>query len=324
MPDTPLVSILMCAYNAGDYLSPALQSVLSQSWPNFEVVVIDDGSTDGSIGTAPELSDKRVRLVRQENTGRPIALNRGLALCRGELIAFQDADDLAEPTRIANQAAVMRDEPDLVAAFCGHYLLIGDRRVAPRYPAKDRVACATDIEAFHMPAHDPTGMWRKSLIAGETYDPDLRIAHAVDYITRLGERYPMRVVGEPLYGYRVHVSSLTQTDPKRRMHELDTIFRRACARRGVDPEALGGEARNVGKTGKRRNKDNNLAGHFIESVHEQRDRGLRGSAIWSALRCSLLAPVDAHYQKALAYALMPEFLRQRLRGRAARNSLVAH
>lgn len=100
----PLVSVVIASYNMGQYITQAVDSVLQQHWPNLEVIVVDDGSTDNT----PEVmaaydGDKRVRYIRNENQGQPKAKNCGINHTRGEFIAFCDADDLWEPNKLIVQ-----------------------------------------------------------------------------------------------------------------------------------------------------------------------------------------------------------------------------
>jgi glycosyltransferase involved in cell wall biosynthesis len=84
----PLVSVLMPAYNAGIYLAPAVRSVLEQSHDNLELIIIDDGSTDGAVDALKQiLTDSRIRWIRQDNMGKPVAMNRALQLAQGAFYA---------------------------------------------------------------------------------------------------------------------------------------------------------------------------------------------------------------------------------------------
>src|SRR5687767_14591739 len=97
----PLVSVIICTYNAGNYLRDAITSILSQTHRNLEVLVVDDGSSDGSAEAAHKtINDERVRWLNQNNAGKPVALNRALNEIRGEFYAIQDADDISHPSRI--------------------------------------------------------------------------------------------------------------------------------------------------------------------------------------------------------------------------------
>lgn len=111
--DLPLVSVVIPAYNAAATLAATLDSVLAQTWPHLEIVVVDDGSLDGT----PDILARyalRVRGLRQPNGGLAAARNAGLAAARGEFIALLDADDLCEPERIGAQVAFMAGRPDVV------------------------------------------------------------------------------------------------------------------------------------------------------------------------------------------------------------------
>lgn len=115
MTPSPLrISCVIPVFNGADYLAESLESVLSQTHPPFEVIVVDDGSTDSTPAVA-QAYGSRIRYVRQDNAGPAAARNRGVELSLGELVAFQDADDLWHPTKLARQVArfVARPELDL-------------------------------------------------------------------------------------------------------------------------------------------------------------------------------------------------------------------
>ena len=106
-----LVTVVICVYNAGDFLRPAVESILNQTYPELEVLIVDDGSTDGCVSTIEDIRDSRIRILRQENEGKPAAMNYALSESRGEFYVVQDADDLSFPKRIERQLQCMRDHP---------------------------------------------------------------------------------------------------------------------------------------------------------------------------------------------------------------------
>lgn len=114
---SPLVSVVIPAYNAMVYLPEALESVLQQTFLNFEVVIVNDGSDDGIKDWAAELKDARVRLVSQENRGLAGARNRGIQESRGEYLAFLDADDCWHPTKLAKQVEVLTQSPTVGVVY---------------------------------------------------------------------------------------------------------------------------------------------------------------------------------------------------------------
>ena len=171
IPGGPLVTVIIGVYNAGEYFRPSLESILLQTYANLDIVVIDDGSTDGCIETASDLlTDRRVRLFRQANATRPVTLNRALDQARGEFYATHDADDISHPTRIERQLSALLNEPEIAAVFSGNELLIEGRAMAPLFEAKSENECRKTIESFGVPAHDPTGMYRMSLVGHMRYD----------------------------------------------------------------------------------------------------------------------------------------------------------
>ena len=101
----PMVSVLLCTYNGGRYLAASVSSILSQSFEDFELVLVDDGSTDESVKTIELIDDARINIIKKPNTGLTHSLNVGIKHCRGKYVARQDADDFSHPHRF--QAQVM-------------------------------------------------------------------------------------------------------------------------------------------------------------------------------------------------------------------------
>jgi glycosyltransferase involved in cell wall biosynthesis len=137
LPERPLFSILIRNYNYGRYIRAALESAVRQTYPNFEVVVCDDGSTDDSRAAIQEYihRDSRVRLILQENRGAAGAANAAYAVSKGQLIAFLDADDTFQPSKLEKVLAVLKAHPR--SGFCVHPMqpIHPDGRLAgPAYP----------------------------------------------------------------------------------------------------------------------------------------------------------------------------------------------
>jgi len=131
--DMNRVSIIVPAYNCARFLEAAINSVLAQSAPNFELIVVDDGSTDNTLAVAPDKAniDARVRVFSQEHSGKPaVARNAGIRQATGDFIAFLDGDDLYAPDRIARVAEVFAKFPDLDLVF--HDVLLTDELGQPQ------------------------------------------------------------------------------------------------------------------------------------------------------------------------------------------------
>jgi glycosyltransferase involved in cell wall biosynthesis len=117
----PLVTVVMPAYNAEAWIGEAVDSVLAQTMPDWELIVVDDGSTDGTAGAVRQYADRRIRLVSQPNRGPSAARNRGIALARGRYVSLLDADDWYDPRHLELTTAFLGEHAEcgLVAAnFC--------------------------------------------------------------------------------------------------------------------------------------------------------------------------------------------------------------
>lgn len=113
----PLVSVVIPVYNIRRYIGEAIQSVLDQDFPYFEILAVDDGSTDDSVAVIQSFQDSRIRICRQENRGLPGARNTGIRAARGELIAFLDGDDHWLPNKLSKHVAHMASEPSIGISF---------------------------------------------------------------------------------------------------------------------------------------------------------------------------------------------------------------
>ncbi|HEY4761650.1 MAG TPA: glycosyltransferase [Thermoguttaceae bacterium] len=118
----PLVSVIIPTYNRRQFIADAIRSVLNQSYRNIELIVVDDGSDDGTFELVRSISPA-IRYFWQPNAGVASARNRGLAEARGELIAFQDSDDIWHPRKLALQVAILRHSPSLGMAYTSHRII---------------------------------------------------------------------------------------------------------------------------------------------------------------------------------------------------------
>ena len=127
MNPSPAISVILPVYNAEAYVREAVESILAQSFTDFELIIINDGSTDGSGAILRELAvrDTRIVLIERPNGGLVSALNDGIESARAELIARMDADDVAMPERFALQHARMMEDPEL--AVLGSFIRIMDK-----------------------------------------------------------------------------------------------------------------------------------------------------------------------------------------------------
>jgi glycosyltransferase involved in cell wall biosynthesis len=108
---TPKISVILPVYNAQSYLRESIESILNQSFQDFELIMINDGSIDGSLSIMESYADQRIRIINQSNAGLPISLNRAIATAKGKYLARQDADDISLPERLSKQVAYLDDHP---------------------------------------------------------------------------------------------------------------------------------------------------------------------------------------------------------------------
>ncbi|UYP19943.1 glycosyltransferase family 2 protein [Rhodococcus sp. Z13] len=215
----PLVTVLVPAYDAAPYLREALDSILAQDLRDLELLVVDDGSTDGTDEVLAGITDPRLRVVRQDNTGLVGALNRGLDEARGTFLARMDADDIMPPGRLSAQLRAMTADPDLVV--CGtDYEMFGAIEGRVRMPRTD-AACRQRLlmGSCHCGA---SAMIRMSVLqrSGIRFRPEF--AHAEDYrfFTELaahGKMGNLPIVGY-LYRMHPHQVSAVYSDEQRAAH----------------------------------------------------------------------------------------------------------
>ncbi|MBU5612542.1 glycosyltransferase family 2 protein [Geomonas azotofigens] len=166
----PRVTVLMPVFNGAAFVTEAVESILGQSYPDFELLVIDDGSTDKSAAIVLSYDDPRIRLVKNgHNLGLIASLNRGLDLARGEYVARMDADDISRPRRLARQVAFLDSHPEV--GVCGSWVrFFPDGYVWKLPPSSEEIRC----RQFNIVgvAH-PSVMLRRGLFLehGLYYDP---------------------------------------------------------------------------------------------------------------------------------------------------------
>ncbi|MGL3819941.1 glycosyltransferase family 2 protein [Sphingopyxis sp. R3-92] len=210
----PKISVVMSVYNNAPYLPKSIESILGQTCGDFEFIVIDDGSTDGSAAIMDGYAsrDARMRVVHQENRGTIAAASRGLGLAQAELIARMDGDDIADPLRFEKQVAFL-DAHDDVGAL-GTWIRVIDEDDAPRLPGGDPPtdpATITESLRHSSPIMNPTAMMRKSVadrVGG--YRPAYRHCEDYDYWLRFSEQAKLANLPERLLLYRYYGGQVSQ------------------------------------------------------------------------------------------------------------------
>lgn len=224
----PRVTVLMSVYNGEKYLRAAIDSVLNQTFRDFEFLIIDDGSRDRSREIMAEYQDPRIRLLpNAQNIGLIGSLNAGIDAARGELIARQDCDDILEPHRLQTQVAYFDEHSD--AVLVGAWLRLIDERDAEitvwRYPE-------TDLEIrwksmFNAAVAHPAAMFRTKVVRQVGgYGRDFVLAEDYELWSRLGQQGRMYNIPQILQHYRVHTGSVTTRNDVAQSEKRAAIARR--------------------------------------------------------------------------------------------------
>lgn len=225
-----LVTVLIPVYNARNYLEEAIESVLKQTYQFMEIVVIDDGSTDDSPEILSRLAakDSRISVVRKPNGGISSALNTGLDLARGDLIARMDADDLMMPHRIATQHAYLRANPAL--GFCASYMRVIDgagRFVRSYAPAPvTHAALAAQIARREAITYTHPAVMFRTAVARNLggYNRELEPCEDTDLFGRMiTSGMPGLVIPEELLSYRLHSGSISGSKTKSQVEMLEHV-----------------------------------------------------------------------------------------------------
>lgn len=210
----PSVSVVTPVFNAGVFLRPAVESVLSQKFPDFELLLFDDGSTDGSRDYLTSLTDTRARVtLNAKNLGVAGTRNLALAEARGEFIAFLNHDDVAAPARFAAQLAFLRARSDVSLLGTAIETLDGDGQPLPAtyLPPDD-----TGIRwqgLIECPLRQSTLMVRRKFLQYHalTYNPGFRAHSDYDFVMRALQHGRAANLPEVLVQYRRHANSLSAT-----------------------------------------------------------------------------------------------------------------
>lgn len=212
-PEKNLVSVIMSNYNTPEeYLRPAIESILNQTYRNFEFIITDDCSTDNSLSIIESYSDERIKILKNEkNLGITKSLNRGLAVAKGEFVARMDADDISLETRFEKQVEFLKSHPDHIVCGTG-VEFIGDRQTKH----SDKFACRKipDKETFQIyllfgnypNIVHPTAMFNRKLMIKHniTYNENYPLAQDYRMWVSCSEAAECANINDTLLNYRVH------------------------------------------------------------------------------------------------------------------------
>ena len=227
----PLISVVMPVWNGAEYLREAVDSILDQTFSNFEFIVINDGSTDSTPDILGSYKDPRLKVFRREHAGIVSALNFGVAQAQADWIARQDADDISDPDRLELQWLSVKERPDVMLCYTDFHVLDG-QTVSPapaRFP-RSRALVGLKL-CFQCPITHGTVMFRKAafhLTGG--YREEER--HAEDYSlwARMIEQGEFVGIPKALVKLRVHQQSVSRQNQDIQNKLTEEIGIRHCER----------------------------------------------------------------------------------------------
>jgi glycosyltransferase involved in cell wall biosynthesis len=236
---SPAVSIVLPAYNRAGSIGAAIASVLRQTWTDFELIVVDDGSEDGTLDAAARIRDPRLRLIAgQNNLGAAAARNRGAAEARADWIAFQDSDDEWLPEKLEKQMARLAGTRD-AAAYCGLLTLgwlddaPGDRLAVRYVPGPAATPAEGDILAPLLVDNmigTPTLVVRRDRFeALGGFDCGSAAFEDWDFAIRLAQSGRVAFVDEPLVHQRFSPNSITRDTAAKRAGRIRLVERNRAA-----------------------------------------------------------------------------------------------
>ncbi len=232
----PLVSVLMPVYNAEKYLAASIGSILAQTYGDFELLICDDASTDGSLEIVRSFDDTRMTLLtNRENLGNAATRNRLIEHASGEYVAVLDADDTAEPDRLARQVDFLERNPEI--GLCGSWVNVighdGERRGRLKNltnPKELRINLLFSVPFIHSSV-----MARADLMKSNPYDPEFRQSQDYELWCRLADLTLLANIPEYLVDYRWHYTniSITSANPQNLLKR--EVNRRQILKLGIEP-----------------------------------------------------------------------------------------
>lgn len=208
----PKVTVFIPVYNREKYIAAAIESVLAQSFTDFELLLIDDGSTDNSVKVVRSYTDPRVRLVCNEgHWGIPRTRNHGLHLARGEYIAMLDSDDCAYPSRLEKQVAFLDRHRDY--AVVGSWAVEMDEQGRPLRGIKRLPVSPGDLQSrllFRTCYHHSSIMARTAVLQEYGYRPQFAVSSDFDLFVRLAGKHKLDNLPDILLRRRVHPGRITR------------------------------------------------------------------------------------------------------------------
>lgn len=232
----PTISVLMPVYNTERYIKEAVESILAQTFADFEFIIIDDGSTDQSLEILKQCAakDARIRLISRENRGILRTRNEAIAMANGEFIAVMDSDDISMPERFAIQVDYLQQHPDCLAVGCMAYSIDSSGSSLSQWilSTDHRAIDDAHLRGDQKIIHSAVMIQRNALVAMNGYR--VETCEDLDLFLRIAEIGRLANMPELLHKVRRHVSSTIHTKQEQLNRDRDFVVRDAWQRRGLE------------------------------------------------------------------------------------------
>ena len=208
---TPAVSIVIPCYNQSRYLPLSIRSVQAQSWPDWEIVLVNDGSTDDTAAVAAQFSDSRIRYIYQDNQGLSAARNTGIRAAQGRYLAFLDSDDEWEPDFLEKCVQALESNPSLAGVYTRNIFIDQDGQVLPHIGGEMVAPAAFRNRTLEGGYFPPNSVLVATAVVRELglFDITLTSEEDWDLWLRISERYTMQAIAQPLARYRSYTGSMS-------------------------------------------------------------------------------------------------------------------
>ncbi|GAB4180001.1 MAG: hypothetical protein Fur0032_20830 [Terrimicrobiaceae bacterium] len=237
----PAISVLMPCYNAGPFLAASIASIVRQSFRDWEMLIVDDASTDGSLEIARDWArkDTRIRVLENaSNKGQTRCLNQGLRECRGRWVARQDADDLSHPFRLARQFEILSSKQNIVLLGTAGRMIDSRNRLVGLLDVPNSPPCIRLAMRFLNPILHTAAAFDRSLVLTEFggYDESFHIAQDYDLWQRIVEKYQAANLSARLVSYRHLPASLSKAGSSTAFEEASRVAARLCGQ--ISPQMV--------------------------------------------------------------------------------------
>lgn len=216
----PEISVIMPVHNGEKYLREAIKSVLTQTFSDFELIIIDDGSTDFTADIIKSIDDNRiVYLKNNQNIGISDTLNKGILESKGKYIARMDADDISLPTRFEKQIDFLKANPEVSVLGCAVEIFGEGLKSYVRTFSESSDKIKVDM-LFSTPFAHPSLMFRRDVFNQDLYDGNFNGLEDYELWIRLSKKHNMATLSETLFKYRIHLSQVTQNPTEKYISRL--------------------------------------------------------------------------------------------------------